>query len=186
LQAPGYGFHTVSLLNPDKWYGVEMYSVVFVTPSDVSFSNIGIAELDVGAPHTTAVSNVLVPVGGTNAWLLSCDYDSNQSPLGLPPAQPVTWDYTYGTKVYATASKVPFSKSQTTLSHAPGQNYVYQKVQVQALSPGGIWTSTPGAPSALVQIPSGSPDGALKPFPLGPAPRKACIALVQAQFGEVL
>jgi hypothetical protein len=185
LEAPGYGFHVPITVLANYLYGLEMWAAVFVTPGDVSFVNIGIAEEDISAPFTGTPSNVVAPIVEDNASLVGCDHDFNSS-VFRPPRHPVTWDYTDGSSAFATATKVPFSRSQTTLSHEPDQDYVFEKAQVQALSANGTWVDTPDALGAELIVPRGSPDADLPS--LGPthlAAYQACVAFVKSQFGSI-
>ena len=144
--APGYDFN---------WPAgrIGMWAAAFIVPGDVSFANIGIAELDIDHPYTRApiVPQTVVSIGGENATLFACDRD--YVPVLSDDFEDTDeWVYTWGSAEYSKANKWAFSKVKTQLSSSY-LDYRFTKGQYQQRS-GESWQATPDAPEALLHIAS--------------------------------
>ncbi len=170
LLAPGYAY------GDPRYIGeIGMWSAVFVTPGDVSFANIGIAEQD----HRNDAENFTTPLTNStlykinsniNAWLIGCDKEVQ--PL-FPTFDVHNWVYTWGSNDYRVASKKEFAtvETQITLPFA----WLFQKGQIE---PGLFNTFI--EPAAVLAVPLFS-----RPCKLEPLSAAGCIADISGQFAVV-
>jgi len=191
LQSPDHGFRA-SPKHPDTEYFAAMWGAVFVTPGYVSFANIGFAEEDIGFPGSLFRSPdialkynppVLVPIAGTQAWLVTCDNEISSKFPGTDSSSRSPWVFTYGGDRFDDSTKVPFSEVKTQLSHSPGGDYVFTKGQIETLSPDGSILQETASPMAMLTVPWGSPP--VERANLGFTKRQAyynCRAYVRCQF----
>jgi len=173
LNAPGYGLENGSL---------AMYSIVFVTPADVSFKNIAFSEHDVfppEQPHSEQISEppVVVPIAGQDAEFLSCDSDKEPI-LGTDVTFPFVFQDLHGGHV------TPFSSVRTTTPvFIP---YELKKGQVQGLVSGAL-VDTPdptNAKTAVLDLPPDAPGATLQSLGATAADGLAmCRKLVECQYG---
>jgi hypothetical protein len=143
-QAPDYYFFGIG---PD--FAVKMISVAFLTPGNVSFGNVFISEHDDPNPHLDPTYNLLFNINGTNAWLVGCDIDIDNTHEETDPKHSY-WVFLNNSKT----TETPFSLVQTQWSHdGVFANYEYSKGQIEALSSDGVFVPTPGASAATLTVP---------------------------------
>lgn len=147
LTAPGYSVKAA----PNNHYFIRMISVAFLTPGDVSFTNIGISEED--KPNPSLIPNyippLLVTIYNTKAWLVGCDHDLDHN-----DGQPSLSKQSYWVYVDPDDNETRFSLVKTETSHTGlFGDYYYSKGQIEALSADGTFVPTPGVPAAILDVP---------------------------------
>jgi hypothetical protein len=167
-------------------YRIQMESAVFVIPGDVSFANVLFKEKDVPSPRSGERFNALLNVGGTNAWLVSCDKDidyhdtKNEYGQDIDPIDPkeAYWVYENNNR------EIPFSFVQTEWSRefvGAFADYEYTKRQVDAISENGTFVATPSAASAVLNLPAIPPFFFWDDVKVANSP-ESCLNMVKAQF----
>jgi hypothetical protein len=162
-------------------YWIQMESAVFVQPSDVSFAYIFFKELDIEPPFFGRHFNALADVGGTNAWLVSCDKDRDYF---TEPKDPKYADWVYGND---RMPETAFSFVETGWSRSfvgLFADYDFTKKQVGALTANGSWMATPNAPAAALHVPN-VPPAFYWDDVVVPSDGESCLNMVQSQFAPL-
>jgi hypothetical protein len=181
----------------DVFFDVQMESVAFVTPGDVSFANVIFKEEDIGQPHVDRRYNALFNIGGsavdgtisggTNAWLVGCDYDHKEGETLFAHHEDAPFAYEVFVEGKASTAN-EFSQVRTAWS-LQDHKVLFSKQQIAALAADGItFEPTADVPASelsvlavdfddFVPVPDFAKDNPVKGIP--------CLNDVTAQFTPI-
>lgn len=172
LSKPGFHHTRNPLTHTDD---IEMYSIVLITPADVSFHNVRIKELDGGLFDVALPIRqypLVTPIPGTGAQLLACDFDE----------QPIRFFSSDSYWIYEAPddAEQPFSLVRTSISaDFPyfGQPLTFSKRQISVLYADGTEIDTPNAPASTTTFSESLPFTKVEYIN-----RQECLADVLSQF----
>jgi hypothetical protein len=179
LKSPDYSFSNDYLLG--LGFNIEMESLVFVTPGNVSFAYIGFSEHDRDDPFFGVRFNSLFNVAGTHAWLVSCDHDQEVGQTLVPAAATHDWVFA----ATPTSAQRIFSRATTSvafniLENFPNGTAYFSKGQAAALLPNGNMVPTPGAAAAVLNVVGVN----FNDF-AGVSDSTTCLNMVKTQFANI-